>query len=164
MQTHTHSKNATNAPKTGLSSDPQKAMQEMMDTIDRMRGVFEQETEVLEKLDTKGFLALQEEKLHTANIYKTNVQEILARKSEMKSISPVLKKELARSQEEFAELSSKNMKALKRMQRTMERLGTKIQRVAKETVNKDRALSYGEGGTIEQNKRKSVSIGVSETA
>ncbi|HOO82286.1 MAG TPA: flagellar protein FlgN [Alphaproteobacteria bacterium] len=150
--------------KNFLSADPNKAMQEMMDVIDRMRGVYVRETEALEDMDTKGFIALQDEKIQATNIYKSGVEDILRRKCEMKAVNPALKRDLERMQADFAALSSKNMDALKRMQRTMERLGQTVQRAAKESVNKQRAFSYGESGKIHNDERKSVSIGVSETA
>lgn len=135
-----------------------------MDVIDRMRGVYVRETEALEDMDTKGFIALQDEKIQATNIYKSGVEDILRRKCEMKAVNPALKRDLERMQADFAALSSKNMDALKRMQRTMERLGQTVQRAAKESVNKQRAFSYGESGKIHNDERKSVSIGVSETA
>ena len=150
--------------KNFLSADPNKAMQEMMDVIDRMRGVYVRETEALESMDTKGFIALQDEKLQTTNIYKSGIEDILRRKRELKAVDPALKRDLERMQADFAALSSKNMDALKRMQRTMERLGQTVQRAAKESVNKQRAFSYGESGKIHNDERKGVSIGVSETA
>ena len=152
------------APQKTLSNDPRRAMQEMMDTIDVMRSVYERETETLEKLDTKGFLSIQDEKLRTANIYKARIEEILLRKNEMRGVDPSMKKKLERTQEQFAELASKNMAALKRMQRTTERLGGTIQKIAKDSVNKQNTFSYGETGHMHKNEKKRVSIGVSETA
>jgi len=162
MQTQTSQNSQAN--KNIFSVDPNKAMQEMMDTIDEMRNVYERETETLEKLDTKGFIALQDEKIRKTNVYKSGIEEILRRKSEMKTVDPALKKELKRMQSNFSDLSMKNLNALKQMQRTMERLGNTVQKAAKDSVNKERAFSYGESGKIQQNERKSVSIGVSETA
>ena len=147
-----------------LSSDPRRAIQEMMDTIDVMRSVYERETEALEKLDTKGFLSIQDEKLQTANVYKARIEEIMARKNEMREIDPSMKKELERSQAKFSELAAKNLTALKRMQRTTERLGGTIQKIAKDSVNKQNTFSYGETGQMHKNEKKRVSIGVSETA
>lgn len=147
-----------------LSADPKKAIQEMMDTIDQVRNVYTRETDILEKMDMKAFLALQSEKLQTTHIYKTRVEEILARKTEMQNIDPAVKTKLRAMQSDFADLSQSNMTALKRMQKTMERLGGKIQTIAKDSVNKERAFSYGESGKLFEDNKKRVSIGVSETA
>ncbi len=152
------------AAKLIFSADPNKAMQEMMDTIDQMRRVYERETDALEKMDTKGFLSLQEEKLNATNAYKLGIEDVLSRKSEMKTVDPAMKKELKRMQDNFADLSMKNLNALKLMQRTMERVGSKVQKAAKDSVNKQRTFSYGESGKLEQNERKGISTGVSETA
>ncbi|MCB9982319.1 MAG: hypothetical protein H6861_01420 [Rhodospirillales bacterium] len=147
-----------------LSADPNKAMQEMMDVIDHMRGVYIRETDALEHMDTKGFLALQDEKIQATNIYKSGIEDILQRKNEMKSVQPNLKKQLERMQAEFAALSSQNMVALKRMQRTMERLGQTVQKAAKESVNRQRAFSYTPSGQLQHDERKGISTGISETA
>lgn len=154
------SKNA-NGP---LHADPNRAMQEMMDTIDQVRNVYERETEALDRLDTKAFIAIQDEKIQATNIYKTRIEEILRRKAEMKNVEPHIKRDLEQMQANFAELSSKNMNSLKRMQKTMTRLGETVQKVAKESVNKEQAFSYGNSGRLDSHERKSVSIGVSETA
>lgn len=165
MQNRTHNEiRGQKGRTTFLAADPHKAMQEMMDTIDRVRGVYERETEALEKLDTQGFLDLQGEKLETANLYKAGIEDIIRRKAEMKTIDPAVKKELERMQADFAKLTSKNMNALKRMQRTMGRLGETVQKIAKDSVRKERAISYGEGGRMHEDTKKRVSIGVSETA
>ena len=154
----------TKTAKPTFSADPNKAIQEMMDTIDQMRRVYERETDALEKLDTKGFLSLQEEKLNATNAYKFGIEDVLSRKETMKTVDPALKKDLKRMQDDFADLSMKNLNALKLMQRTMARVGGKVQKAAKDSVNKQRTFSYGEGGKLEQNERKSISTGVSETA
>ena len=53
---------------SGLSPNPEKAIQEMMSTIDALRGVYIEETDALEKADTNAFLNLQDKKLKTAQI------------------------------------------------------------------------------------------------
>ena len=149
---------------TVLNADPNKAMQEMMDMIDRMRGVYESETDALERFDAKGFLAVQEEKLEVTNAYRAGVEDILRRKSEMRDVDSNMKRQIEKMQRDFADLSVKNMSALKQMQKTMERLGETVQKVAKDAVNKENAFSYGDSGRLNQDEKKRVSIGVSETA
>ncbi|MBL4805563.1 MAG: hypothetical protein JKY71_11960 [Alphaproteobacteria bacterium] len=147
-----------------LNADPKKAMQEMMDMIDHMRGVYENETAALERFDAKGFLAVQEEKLQATNAYRAGVEDILRRRSEMRGVDTDMKRKIERMQKDFSDLSVKNMSALKQMQKTMERLGETVQKVAKDAVNKQNAFSYGDSGRLNENERKRVSIGVSETA
>ena len=45
---------------TYLSSDPDKAIQDVMNSIDVLRGIYTQETEALTDADTPTFLSLQE--------------------------------------------------------------------------------------------------------
>lgn len=154
-----------NAPaRNFLSADPNKAMQDMIATIERLRGVYTRETEALEAMNTREFLSLQDEKLQTANLYKAGIEDILRRKHEMKTAQPALKKQLERMQDDFAALSSQNMAALKRMQRTMERLSQTVQRAAKDSVNRQRAFSYSPDGHLQRDERRSISTGISETA
>ncbi|HPF79224.1 MAG TPA: hypothetical protein PLF01_08045, partial [Alphaproteobacteria bacterium] len=54
---------APEAPRYVLSTDPNKAMQEMMLTIDRLRASLIEETAALKDADTKTFLSLQDKKL-----------------------------------------------------------------------------------------------------
>ena len=165
MHTRSNSVNTNKQGRSGfLSADPHKAMQEMMDTIDHMRGVYEQETEALESLDARRFVDLQQDKIQATDLYKTGIQEILKRKDEMKRIDPSMKRDLERMQNDFATLSQKNMNALKRMQKTMERLGETIQHAAKESLKKQQNFSYGESGRLKGEEQKRMSIGVSETA
>ena len=50
------------------------------------------------------------------------------------------------------------------MQRTVERLGNTIRSAAKDAALKQRATSYGETGILDKGEKKSVSMGVIETA
>ncbi len=160
MSTHT----PQNQDLQRLPRDPARAMQEMMRIVDAMRDVYKRETSILDAQDIKGFLNIQAEKLEKADMYKTRIEELLARKVEMRKLEPSIKKRLENAQADFAELSAKNMQALKRMQRTTTRLGEKIQDVARKSANADRAFSYGMSGKLDSQERKRVSIGVQETA
>ncbi len=147
-----------------LSRNPEKAIQEMMDTIDDLRGVYIEETSALQNADTNGFLNIQERKLIAAQKYQKSIEEIMTRKEEMRRIDIGLKQRLERMQEEFTQITRANMDALSRMQRTMESLSHTVRTAAKEAVNRDRSYSYGEHGTLKNNEHKVVSTGISETA
>ena len=147
-----------------LSQSPEKAIQEMMETIDALRGVYIEETTALEAADTPAFLSVQDKKLNTAMRYERGIQEIIARKEEMRKIDPALKRRLETMQNDFSNIAKENMEALTRMQRTMERLGNTIRDAAKEAVNQQRAYSYGESGALQSNEKRVVSTGISETA
>lgn len=147
-----------------LSKNPNAAMQEMMNTIDALRGVYRQETEALEAADARKFLELQSEKLKVARDYQAGIEQFIARKSEMKNTNPLLRQRLQDMQKDFVDLTNKNMEALKRMQRVSERLGNTIRHAAKEAAVRQRAFSYGETGALKSSEKKSVSMGLSETA
>ena len=147
-----------------LSKDPNTAMQEMMNTIDHLRGIYRRETEALEASDTRAFLEMQAEKLRAARAYQNGVSQILERKEEMKKSNPLLRRRLEDMQKDFAGLTAKNIDALKRMSRVTERLGDSIRIAAKNAAVRGRAFSYGETGSLKSSEKKSVSMGISETA
>lgn len=147
-----------------LPKDPNAAMQEMMNTIDVLRNVYRRETAALEAADTRAFLEMQTEKLKAARAYQDGVGQILDRKDEMKKSNPLLRRRLEDMQKDFAELTAKNMDALKRISRVSERLGNSIRVAAKDAAVRNRTYSYGETGSLKSSEKKSVSMGVSETA
>lgn len=147
-----------------LARDPNKAMQEMMSLIDELRTLYETETFALENTDTKTFLSLQEKKLHATNRYENGIAQLLVRKNELKSVEPSLKQGLENMQREFSLLCHKNMKALERMQRTTQRLGNTIRNAAKDAIRQQRAINYSQSGRIDAHEKKTMSIGISETA
>lgn len=165
---HTQRNSKTGNPKVAagvlLSTSPEKAMNEMMGTIDDLRSIYLEENKVLEAVDTKGFMALQDKKFQTAKLYQQGIEEILARKDEMRRVDPSLKRKLQRMQADFTTLATKNKDALKRMQRTMARLNDTVRTAAKEAVNKKQATSYGECGRLQNTEKRIVSTGISETA
>lgn len=147
-----------------LSSNPKKAMQEMMDAIDELRFVYEQETSALMESDAKRFLALQDNKLATARNYQRGIEQMLERKEEMKNADPELRTKLRDMQADFSQLARKNMVALERMQKAMDRFGGTLREAAKEAVKKDRATSYTANGAMAIDEVKQISTGISETA
>jgi len=147
-----------------LPKAPEKAMQEMIARIGILQDLYATENEALERADTDTFLSLQEQKTRYAESYQNGVQEIIARRNEMKKLNPALKSKLVKMQENFAELAKVNMEALKRMQRTTDRLNNTIRDVAKNEVNKRQSYSYGDSGVLHSNEKRIVSTGISETA
>ena len=146
-----------------LPRDPSKAMQQMMSTIDDLKDIYVAETDALERMDSQAFLAMQENKINQAQVYEQGIKELISRKEEMKKVDPALKTKLSKMQDEFADLSQKNLIALDRMKRTMERLGGTIRNAAKEEAMKKRTFSYGQNGKFSgQNKNKKISLSVSE--
>lgn len=144
--------------------DPNRTLSEMIETIRRLHSVYERETDALVNIDTAGFLAVQDEKLECAKAYQVGVEHIMAHKSEMKKADTALKKELETLQARFSELSFQNMDALKRVQRTMERLGSTIRKAAKDEAKKMQSFRYGADGSLPENDKRRISMGLSETA
>jgi hypothetical protein len=163
-QTTKQNRLKANGAMTALHRDPSKAMQQMMEAIDRLRVVYEAETEALKNADTPTFLALQEEKMQSAVFYESGINEIIARKDEMKNVDPQVKRKLNQMQKDFAELSQRNMDALQRMQRTTDRLSGKIRTAAKDAAKKNRVFSYGQNGQIADDAHKHISISLQEDA
>jgi hypothetical protein len=147
-----------------LARDPNKAMQEMMSLIDELRDLYESETQALEETDTKLFLALQERKITAAKRYEAGVTQMMSRKDELKTVEPAAKQTLEGMQRDFSLLCHKNMKALERMQRTTQRLGNTIRNAAKNAIKQQRTVNYSQNGRLDGNDKKTLSIGISETA
>ena len=148
-----------------LSSKPQKAMQEMMDTIDQLREVYERETDALLRSDAKEFMAMQEEKLDVARKYQSGIGQMLERKDEMKSVDPDMRTKLENMQQEFSGLAQENMQALERMRRCMDTLGTTLRKAATDAAKKDRTFAYTANGMTNVDESKTISTGsFSETA
>ncbi|MFK7838818.1 MAG: hypothetical protein AB8B83_00670 [Bdellovibrionales bacterium] len=166
MPRHTFSSSRSATDDSGLilSASPEKAMNEMMGAIDALRDVYVAENQALEKSDTQGFMSLQNEKFRTAMLYQQGIEQILSRKDEMRRVDPTLKRKLARMQDDFSKLAATNKDAIKRMQRTMDRLNNSIRTAAKDAVNKQQATSYGEHGRLHTQDKRVVSTGISETA
>ena len=104
-------------------------------------------------------------KQREAQTYRSEIEEALTRKSELRKADPAMKRKLEAMQADFSELSHKNMDALKRMQRTMDRLGSTLRSAAKDAAVKQRTFSYDQSGHIHKNTHKRISTGsISETA
>lgn len=161
-RSHTHIEDTRHT--TQLPHNPDQALSFTIEAIESLEDVYKRETESLKNSDTKGFINLQDEKLRRAQVYQDSVKQILRRKHEMKNTSPVLQSKLKDMQEKFSRTSQENLESIKRMQRTVDRLGGTIRRAAKDTAKKNSGLGYSENGRIEGESKQRVSIGVSETA
>jgi DNA uptake protein ComE-like DNA-binding protein len=161
MSPYSQNKNA-NMP--FLSSNPEQAMREAIQSIEVLQDVYKRETSALKQADMKEFAAIQNEKLEAAKYYQRSVEDIVRRKDEMKSINPAFKEKLKSMQNNFAVLAQRNMDALSRTQRNLQRVGETIQRAAKEAVRKNSTTPYGQHGKLEVQSKRALSTGISETA
>ena len=144
-----------------LPKDPNRAMQEMMSTIDKLRSALIEETAVLKDADTKGFLAMQDKKLDVARDYLDGMGQLLARKDELKNADPSLKQKLEEKRTEFADIAHENHAALERMRNGMKRLGERIMETARETAKKEEELIYSASGQMQSGVK--ATIGVNES-
>lgn len=145
-----------------LSQDPHRALLEMMQTIDALRGVMVRETAALDKADTDEFFGLQEEKLSAARDYQSGMAQLLSRKESLRAADPSLKQRLEALQENFHVTAVENRKSIERMRKGMERLGERIMRVARVAAEKETRLVYGATGQMQAGGK--ASMGINESA
>lgn len=152
----------TERPRRRLPNDPNRAMQEMMVVIDRLRGSLEEETAALKKADTKTFLSLQDQKLDVAYDYLDGMNQLIARKDELKNASPALKNKLEEMRISFSETAQENHAALERMKNGMKRLGERIMETARESSRKQKQIIYGGNGQMQAGLK--TTMGINESA
>lgn len=145
-----------------LSNDPHRAIMEMMQTIDALRGVMIQETAALDKSDTEAFFGLQDQKLGIARDYQSGMSQLLARKDEIRSADPTLRTRLEAMQKNFHDTAIENRKSIERMRKGMERLGERIMRFARAAAEKETRLVYGATGQMQAGGK--ASMGINESA
>lgn len=146
-----------------LSRDANKALQEMMATIDALRGILVRETQALQHADTESFMLLQDHKLSIAREYQSGMVQLLARKDEIRlTADPGLKARLSHQQSDFHETVEVNRESLDRMRRSFQRLGERIMSVAREVAKKETQFAYGATGQMQTAGKGS--IGVNEQA
>lgn len=130
-----------------LPTNPTHAMRSMMARVQALKSIYEREIGALDASQIDKFLSLQEEKLHAAATYQKGMTELMERKEEISgSIDPILRGQLATMQADFSEISQRNLKAISKMQRCIERLGNKICMVAKSDVINRAPVGYSSNG------------------
>lgn len=160
---HAEAKRAENRKaEKRLHRDPNRAMQEMMVTINKLRSTLVEETNALKEADTPSFLALQEKKLGVAQDYINGMSQLLARQDELKKADSAIKQKMEAMREEFSETVYENHAALGRMKKGMKRLGERMMEKTREAAKKEEELIYGSTGRMYSGIR--ASVGVSETA
>jgi len=165
MNTESEMKTETMEPQEfryKLPRDPNRAMQEMMGTIDRLRASLIEETAALRDADTKTFLSLQDNKLDVARDYLDGMTQLLSRKEELRSADPTLRQKLEDMRIDFADIAHENHAALERMKNGMKRLGERIMETARETARKEQQIVYGASGQMQSSMK--ASTGINESA
>lgn len=162
--TQNHAPQAENTPMPLLSQNTNLALKDVMRSIRALEKVYERENKVLMKMDSKGFMAIQDEKHAVAKNYQNVMTQMLARKDELVKADPKLKQVLKNAYADFSEHSKRNLDAIERMQRSTERLGNTIRNAAIRSAQTQRSYSYSENGALSHSTRnKAVSSGLSET-
>lgn len=145
-----------------LSNDPNKAIQEMMETIDCLRIVMQEETSALDDTDTNRFFSLQDRKVDAARDYESGMAQMLSRKDEIKAADPALKARLEEMRGNFASIAEANLHALDRMTNGTKKLGERIMRAARREAEREQQFAYGASGHL-QNGGKAT-MGINESA
>ncbi len=150
-------------PNPVLSAHPAEALQDMMQTLDSLRTVYEEETKALQLSDIKAFFALQNKKIAAAQNYHAGIAELVERKEEMLFVHPDMKSLFSRKHDEFSTVARDNIEALDRMRRTVDRLGNRMVRAARDSAARD-SVSYGAQGHLTGSRNKPVTMGMNESA
>jgi hypothetical protein len=145
-----------------LSENPEKAMQEMMESIDDLRLLYVKENAALAEVNTLEYIGLQDEKLETLQKYQNYAKQFVDRKEEMLRVSPDVYEKLQGIHKEFSDITSENLNLIKRMQGGIKRLHSRIINAAKETAEKD-GVNYGYEAKLRRHSN-TMSIGVNESA
>ncbi|MEM9469012.1 MAG: hypothetical protein AAF988_02510, partial [Pseudomonadota bacterium] len=146
MQNQTNDVQALEAelkPVKKLPADPNKAMQQMMNTIDALREKVTAETAALKEADTKQFMTLQDDKIIIARDYLNGMKDLLGRGDDLKNADPLLLQRFTEMREQFGELVKDNLEALKRMGGGMKKLEERIINAARIESDKENKFSYG---------------------
>ena len=159
MQNNEH---RTKNQKTKLPSDPNKAMQEMMSTIDLLRHKMVEETDALNEANTALFMDLQDEKIEISRLYLDSMQDLLSRKDELKNADPSLKDRLEAARADFAVITKNNLAALEKMGRGMKCLEERIMVSARKSAKEQSQFAYGSNGHFQEGLKSS--IGINESA
>ncbi len=142
----------------------QKALQSLFHAVENLESVYESENDALKNTDTQRFLSLQDSKAKHAEDYQLCIEAVLARKDELKNLDNPLKQKLRNVQARFSNTAQRNLEAIARMQRTTKRLNDTIRLAARDAINKKQALQYSEYGRLENQSKRLVTTGISETA
>jgi hypothetical protein len=145
-----------------LPRNPDRAIQEMMSTIDLLRASLIEETEALNDADTRTFMTLQDKKIDVARDYMDGITQLIARKDEMRKADPKLIQRLEEMRIEFSDTTHENHAALSRMSNGMKRLGDRIMEAAREAAKKEEQLIYGASGQMQSGSK--ATIGVNRSA
>lgn len=154
--------NTVTGKKRALPRNTDRAVQELIRTVNNLEKCLRQENEALEKSDVPSFLALQDRKIEVTHKYNDAMQQLLSRKGELKALPPEQKQALLEARETFAALTRDNLAHIERMRGSIERLNGHIMHSARRHAGK-RGVNYSPRGHI-QKETRSLSMGLNESA
>lgn len=143
-----------------LARNPDKAMQQMMDTIDVLRMQMIAETEALKDTNTQEFMRLQDDKITISQRYARSMEEMIERKEEMRKARPALIEKLKAMRAEFATITQENIIEIEKMSKGMKSLETRIMEAARKEAQKGNQFAYGASGRL--NNGLTSTIGINE--
>ncbi len=141
-----------------LPSNPNKAMQQMMGTIDELREKMIAETAALKEANTALFMELQDDKIIVARTYLNGMKELLSRTDELKKADPALKESLAEKRENFSVIAKENLNAIKKMSGGMKRLEERIIQTARVEADKENKSAYGANGYLQNGVASRIGV------
>lgn len=141
-----------------LPSNPNKAMQQMMNTIDELRLRMIDETAALKEANTTLFMELQDQKLVVARTYLDGMTELMSRKDELKDADPALKERFEQTRQKFAVIAKENLEVLDKMKGGMKQLEERIIVAARKEADKENKFAYGSNGYLQNGVASRIGV------
>jgi len=141
-----------------LPRNPNKAMQQMMDTIDVLRKQMVAETQALKETNTQEFMRLQDDKITISQRYARSMEEMIERKEEMRQATPALIEKLKAMRADFATITQENITEIQKMSKGMKSLETRIMEAARKEAQKGNQFAYGATGKLKDGLTTNIGI------
>lgn len=155
-------KTAAAPKKRNLPRNTDRAVQEIIGIMDDLTKCLTDENEALENADIQRFMALQDRKIKITHKYNDGMQQLQARKDELKALSPEKKQALLKIRKSFSVLTQENLAHIERMRGSVGRLNGHIMNSARRYADK-KGVNYSNHGHIQKESR-SLSMGINESA
>lgn len=124
--------------------------------------IIQKETEYLRAADTKNFQALHATKTEHAHAYQAQFMKLVSNKGQLKSADPEALERLQQARSEMISASNENLEALSRTTKSLNRISERILKLARKK-SQGNALAYSAKGTVYDNTKTPISVGLTET-
>lgn len=139
-----------------------KAIDSIVVSAQDLTEILNQETACLKAADTKGFKALHDQKTEFTQRYEAQFTKLIANKEQLKG-APVSELErLQEARKNVINASKENLEALKRTNKSLNRLSERILNLARENQQASTA-TYSSKGSLYTNDKRPISVGLIET-